>query len=48
MRDLKDRFTAELNTLRVALDCDNFAGMAQTIERLEYLRVKMAGMAALK
>lgn len=47
MRDLKDRFTAELNTLRVALDCDNFAGMAQTIERLEYLRVKMAGMAAL-
>ena len=48
MRDLKDRFTAELNTLRVALDCDNFAGMAQTIERLEYLRVKMAGIAALK
>ena len=48
MRDLKDRFTAELNTLRVALDCDNFAGMAQTIERLEYLRVKMAGLAALK
>lgn len=48
MRDLRDRFTAEMNSLRVMLDCDNFAGMAQTIERLEYLRVKMAGMAALK
>ncbi len=48
MRDMKDRFTAELNSLRVMLDCDNFSGMAQTIERLEYLRVKMAGMAALK
>lgn len=48
MRDLKDRFTAELNSLRVMLDCENFSGMAQTIERLEHLRVKMAGMAALK
>lgn len=48
MRDMKDRFTAELNSLRVMLDCDNFSGMAQTIERLEYLRVKMAGMAALR
>ena len=48
MRDLKDRFTAELNSLRVMLDCENFSGMAQSIERLEHLRVKMAGMAALK
>lgn len=48
MRDLKDRFTAELNSLRVMLDCENFSGMVQTIERLEHLRVKMAGMAALK
>lgn len=48
MRDLKDRFTAELNSLRVMLDCDNFSGMAQTIERLEHLRIKMAGLAALK
>ena len=48
MRDLKDRFTAELNSLRVMLDCDNFSGMAQSIERLEHLRIKMAGLAALK
>lgn len=48
MRDLKDRFTAELNSLRVMLDCENFSGMAQSIERLEHLRVKMEGMAALK
>ena len=48
MRDLKDRFTAELNSLRVMLDCENFSGMAQSIERLEHLRVTMAGMAALK
>lgn len=48
MRDLKDRFTAELNSLRVMLDCENFSGMAQSIERLEHLRVKMAGMAASK
>lgn len=48
MRDLKDRFTAELNSLRVMLDCENFSGMAQSIERLEHLRIKMAGMAALR
>ena len=48
MRDLKDRFTAEMNSLRVMLDCDNFSGMAQTIERLEHLRIKMAGLAASK
>ena len=48
MRDLKDRFTAELNSLRVMLDCENFLGMAQSIERLEHLRIKMAGMAASK
>ena len=48
LRDLKDRFTAELNSLRVMLDCENFSGMAQSIERLEHLRIKMAGMAALK
>ena len=48
MRDLKDRFTAEINSLKIMLECENFSGMAQTIERLEHLRVKMAGMAALK
>lgn len=48
MRDLKDRFTAELNSLRVMLDCENFSGMTQSIERLEHLRIKMAGMAASK
>jgi hypothetical protein len=46
MRDLKDRFTAEINSLKIMLDCENFAGMAQTIERLEQLRIKMAGLAA--
>ena len=46
MRDLKDRFTAEINSLKIMLDCENFAGMAQTIERLEHLRIKMAGLAA--
>lgn len=46
LRDLKDRFTAELNSLRVMLDCENFSGMAQSIERLEHLRIKMAGLAA--
>lgn len=48
MRDLKDRFTAELNSLRVMLGCENFSGMAQSIERLEHLRIKMAGMTALR
>lgn len=48
MRDLKDRFMAEMNSLKILLDCENFSGMAQTIERLEHLRIKMAGMAALK
>jgi hypothetical protein len=48
MRDLKDRFTAEINSLKIMLDCENFSGMAQTIERLEHLRIKMAGMAASK
>lgn len=46
MRDLKDRFTAEMNSLKIMLDCDNFTGMAQTIERLEHLRIKMVGLAA--
>ena len=46
MRDLKDRFTAEINSLKIMLDCENFSGMAQTIERLEHLRIKMAGLAA--
>lgn len=46
MRDLKDRFTAEMNSLKIMLNCDNFAGMAQTIERLEHLRIKMVGLAA--
>ena len=48
LRDLKDRFMAEMNSLKIMLDCENFSGMAQTIERLEHLRVRMAGMAALR
>ena len=48
MRDLKDRFTAEINSLKIMLECENFSGMAQTIERLEHLRIKMAGLAALQ
>lgn len=48
MRDLKDRFMAEMNSLKIMLDCENFSGMAQTIERMEHLRIKMAGMAALR
>jgi len=48
LRDLKDRFLAEMNSLKILLDCENFSGMEQTIERLEHLRVRMAGMAALK
>lgn len=48
MRDLKDRFMAELNSLKIMLECENFSGMAQTIERLEHLRIKMAGLAALQ
>lgn len=48
LRDLKDRFMAEMNSLKILLDCENFSGMEQTIERLEHLRVRMAGMAALR
>ena len=48
MRDLKDRFMAEMNSLKIMLDFENFSGMAQPIERLEHLRIKMAGMAASK
>lgn len=48
MRDLKDRFEAELSSLKVLLDCNNFSGMSQSIERLEHLRVRMAGLEALK
>lgn len=47
MRDLKDRFEAELRSLKVLLDCNNFSGMSQSIERLEHLRVRMAGLEAL-
>lgn len=47
MRDLKDRFEAELSSLKVLLDCNNFSGMYQSIERLEHLRVRMAGLEAL-
>lgn len=46
LRDLKDRFLAEMNSLKILLDCENFSGMAQTIERLEHLRIKMVGLAA--
>lgn len=42
MRDLKDRFMAELNSLKIMLDCNNFAGMTQIIERLEDLTGRMA------
>ena len=47
MRDLKDRFEAELSSLKVLLDCNNFSRMSQSIERLEHLRVRMAGLEAL-
>lgn len=40
---------SELDKLeKYLLDCENFSGMEQSIERLEHLRVRMAGMAALK
>lgn len=42
MRDLKDRFMAELNSLKIMLDCNNFSGMPQIIERLEELTGRMA------
>ncbi len=42
MRDLKDRFGAEINSLKVLLDCENFEGMKQTIARLEQLRERMS------
>ena len=42
MRDLKDRFMAELNSLKIMLDCNNFSGMSQIIERLEELTGRMA------
>lgn len=48
LRDLKDRFLTEMNSLKILLDCENFSGMEKTIERLEHLRVRMAGMAALR
>ncbi len=46
MRDLKDRFMAELNSLKIMLDCNNFAGMTQIIERLEDLSGRMAVLSA--
>ena len=46
MRDLKDRFMAELNSLKIMLDCNNFAGMTQIIERLEDLSGRMAVLTA--
>ena len=42
MRDLKDRFMAEMNSLKIMLDCNNFTGMTQIIERLEDLTGRMA------
>lgn len=42
IRDLKDRFAAELNSLRIMMDCNNFSGMAQIIGRLKELCGKMA------
>lgn len=48
MRDLKDRFAAELNSLKIMLDCDNFSGMTQIIERLEELCGKMAVLQAIQ
>ena len=42
MRDLKDRFMAELNSLKIMLDCNNFSGMSQIIERLKELTGRMA------
>lgn len=46
MRDLKDRFMAEINSLKIMLDCENFSGMTQIIERLEELTARMAILAA--
>ena len=46
MRDLKDRFTAEMRSLKIMLDCNNFSGMTQIIERLEDLTGRMAVLAA--
>ena len=46
MRDLKDRFMAELNSLKIMLDCNNFDGMTQIIERLEDLSGRMAVLTA--
>ena len=42
MRELKDRFMAELNSLKIMLDCNNFSGMSPIIERLEELTGRMA------
>lgn len=41
LRDLKDRFLSELNSLRILVDAENFESMEQNIKRLEHLRQRL-------
>ena len=41
LRDLKDRFLSELNSLRILVDTENFESMEQNIKRLEHLRLRL-------
>ena len=41
LRDLKDRFLSELNSLRILVDSENFESMEQNIKRLEHLRLRL-------
>ena len=41
LRDLKDRFLSELNSLRIMVDTENFESMEQNIKRLEHLRLRL-------
>lgn len=41
MRDLKDRFLLELNSLRILVETEAFDSMRQNIERLEHLRQRL-------
>lgn len=41
LRDLKDRFLSELNSLRILVDTENFESMEQNIKSLEHLRLRL-------
>ena len=41
LRDLKDRFLSELNSLRILVDTESFESMEQNIKRLEHLRQRL-------